>query len=68
MSVNKAVILLEASQFSYNVGDIVPKGGILGLLRNEPVVAPFDSVIQSISFNSEEHTLTVVLVETEDVR
>jgi hypothetical protein len=66
VSVDKAVILLEASQFRHDVGDVVRKGTTLGVLRSEPVVAPFDSKIQSVSFDSEEHLLTVVLVEVKD--
>jgi hypothetical protein len=66
MSVDKTIIFLEASQFGHDIGDVVRKGTILGVLKSKPVVAPFDSVIQSVSFDSEEHLLTVVLVEVKD--
>ncbi len=66
MSVDKAIILLEASQFGHDIGDIVRKGTALGVIKGNPVVAPFDSIIQSVSFDSEEHLLTVVLVEVKD--
>lgn len=66
MSLDKAIILLEASQFGHDIGDIVRKGTTLGVLKGKPVVAPFDSVIQSVSFDSEDHLLTVVLVEAKD--
>jgi len=66
VSLEKAMILLEASQFGYDIGDVVRKGTILGVLKGKPVVAPFDSIIQSVSFDSEQHLLTVVLVEAKD--
>jgi hypothetical protein len=64
MSVDKTIILLEASHSNYDVGDNVPKGATLGFFKGKAIVARFDSTIQSISFDSEEHLLTVVLVET----
>jgi len=66
VSLEKAIILLEASQFGHNIGDVVSKGTALGVLKGKPVGAPFDSKIESVSFDSEEHILTVVLVEVKD--
>jgi hypothetical protein len=59
----KAVVVIDASVFQKNVGDLVSAGEALGVLKGEPVVTPFNAVIQSISFNSDEHVLRVVLEE-----
>lgn len=61
---NKAMVLVDASQFQKDVNDLVRAGEKLGNLRGSPIVAPFDARIESISFESDEHLLRVVLVET----
>jgi hypothetical protein len=59
----KAMVVVDASVFQKNVGDLTSAGETLGALKGEPVVTPFDARIQSISFNSDEHVLRVVLEE-----
>jgi hypothetical protein len=57
------MIFVDASTFGYDVGDHLSSGETVGVFKGRPVLAPFDSVIQSVSFDSEEHVLTVVLVK-----
>lgn len=61
---NKAMVLVDASQFQKDVNDLVRAGEKLGYLRGSLIVAPFPARIESISFEPEEHLLRVVLVKT----
>lgn len=56
-------ILVDASDFEKNVGDHVSPGEALGLYKRQLIVAPFEAKIESISFDSEEHALRIVLEE-----
>ena len=63
MSLAKKIISVEASDFRYSIGDQVHQGEIIGIFQGRPVLAPFHSIIESVSFDSEEHVLTIVLAE-----
>jgi len=56
-------IVVDASDFEKNVGDHVRPGEALGLYERQPVLAPFEARIESISFDSDEHALRIVLGE-----
>jgi hypothetical protein len=56
-------VVLDASDFEKNVGDRVRPGEALGLYERHPVVSPFEARIESISFDSDEHALRIVLEE-----
>jgi hypothetical protein len=56
-------IVVEATDFEKNVGDRVRPGETLGLYEGQLIVAPFEAKIESISFDSEEHALRIVLEE-----
>ena len=58
-----ATIVIEASDFEKNVGDRVSSGETLGLYERQLIVSPFEGKIESISFDSEEHALRIVLEE-----
>ncbi len=58
----KVTISVDASVFSKQLGAHVKQGEVLGQRGGKPVVAPFDARIKAASFNSDDHTLDVVLV------
>ncbi len=60
---NRVVIKVDASVFERNVGDLVEKGETLGRFAGGTVEAPFNAVIESISFDADSHALVVTLVE-----
>lgn len=57
------MVVVDASLFQKDVLDIVSAGETLGYLKGELIAAPFDARIQSISFDSDNHVLRVVLEE-----
>jgi hypothetical protein len=59
----KLTVVVDASLFQKDVGDLVSAGQTLGTLDGEPVVAPFNAQIESVWFDSDGHLLHVVLVE-----
>lgn len=61
--IRQTIVAIDASLFQKDVDDPVSAGETLGTLKGEPVIAPFDARIRSISFNSDEHVLQVVLEE-----
>lgn len=58
------VVLVDASDFQWNVGEFVQKGGTVGSLNGQAVPCPFDAVIQSVTFDSDEHLIRIVLTES----
>ena len=64
MAENKVIIIkVEASAFKKTDGDQVIKGELLGYYNGDPVESPFNATVESVTFDSEEHELNVVLVE-----
>lgn len=59
----KTMVIVDASHFQRDVNDLVRAGEKLGYLGGNPILAPFDARIESISFESDEHLLRVVLDE-----
>gem|GEM_PF-3661974 len=57
------MVIVEASSLIHSPDDLVEKGEDLGLFRGCLVAAPFRARIESISFDSDEHALRVVLTE-----
>lgn len=58
----RTTLLVDASCFQHSVDDCVSKGKALGAFKGRTVVSPFDAKIQSISFDSDQHALRIVLV------
>ena len=63
MAENKVIVKVEASAFKKTDGDQVAKGELLGYYSGDPVEAPFNATVESVTFDSEEHELNIVLVE-----
>lgn len=59
---NRTAIKVDASVFEKTSGDRVKKGEILGNFAGNAIEAPFDGIIEGVSFDSEDHALIVVLV------
>ena len=49
--------------FEKRIGDPVEKGEILGNFAEGDIEAPFNGIIEHVSFDSDDHALVVVLVE-----
>lgn len=58
----KVTISVDASIFSRQLGESVKQGEIVGQRGGKDVTAPFDALIKAASFNSDDHTLEVVLI------
>ena len=61
---NKVALKVDASVFGKRIGDPVKKGEILGDFAGNDIKAPFNAIVENVSFDSEDHALVVVLVET----
>ena len=57
----KTAIRIDASVFEKKNGDSVQKGEILGNFAGNDIEAPFDGIIEGVSFDPEDHALIVVL-------
>lgn len=62
-SKNTVAIKVDASVFGKRIGDPVEKGEILGNFAGDDIEAPFNGIIEHVSFDSDDHALVVVLVE-----
>ena len=60
---NKIAVKVEASAFKKTQGDQVAKGELLGYYAGDPVEAPFNATVEGVSFDPEDHALTVVLTK-----
>ena len=61
-SVNRVALKVDASMFEKHAGDRVKKGEILGNFAGSDIEAPFNGIVENVSFDSEDHTLAVVLL------
>jgi hypothetical protein len=61
---NRTMVIVDASYFPHNPGDLVEEGVALGVFQGRRVDAPFRAKIESIAFDADEHALHVVLAET----
>jgi hypothetical protein len=60
---DRVVIKVDASVFERDVGELVEKGETLGRWAGRAVQAPFNAIVESISFDADSHALIVILVE-----
>jgi hypothetical protein len=58
----RVAIKVDASVFGKRIGDPVKKGEILGNFAGSDIEAPFNGIVENVSFDSEDHTLAVVLL------
>jgi hypothetical protein len=63
MAENKVIVKVEAFAFKKTDGDQIAKGELLGYYHGGIVEAPFNATVESVTFDSEEHELNVVLAE-----
>lgn len=61
---NRTALKVDASVFHKQDGDQVKKGEVLGNYAGQAVKAPFDGVVEGVSFDSDNHALVVVLQES----
>ena len=62
-SEQRLAIRVDASVFEKKVKDHVAKGEVLGYYNGEPVNSPCNARVESVSFDSDDHALVVILVE-----
>ena len=60
---DRIAIKVDASVFEKKSGERVKKGEILGNFAGDAVEAPFDGIIEGVSFDAEDHALVVVLTK-----
>jgi hypothetical protein len=64
-SEKRIALKVDASMFKKHAGDRVKKGEILGNFADSEVESPFDGIIEGVSFDSDDHALILMIVETE---
>lgn len=64
-SANRIALKVEGSMFEKQAGDRIKKGELLGRFADSEVESPFDGIIEGVSFDSDDHALILVMVETE---
>jgi len=60
-SEKRVAVKVDASAFGKKAGDPVQKGEVLGRFANDDVKAPFNGIVEGVSFDANDHALIVML-------